>query len=98
MVRVMLPQHLQVLAGVPREVQVNVAGAATQRAIIDALEAKYPALRGTLREHGSDKRRPLVRFFACGEDVSHDAPDSPLPAKIGSGEEPFFVIGAIAGG
>ena len=98
MIRVMLPQHLQVLASCPREVQLEVSGPVTQRTILDALEAKHPTLRGTIREHGSQKRRPLVRFFACAEDISHDSPDTPLPDKIESGEEPFFIIGAIAGG
>ena len=98
MIRVILPQHLQVLAGSPREVQLDVAGDVTQRAILDALEARYPQLRGTIREHGTQKRRPMVRFFACEEDLSHEPPDAPLPAKVASGEEPFFIIGAIAGG
>ena len=99
MIRVILPQHLQNLAGAPREVQVDVAdGPATQRAILDALEAKYPMLRGTIREHGTQKRRPMVRFFACEEDWSHESPDAPLPEKVARGEEPFFIIGAIAGG
>lgn len=97
-IRVMLPQHLQVLASSPREIALNVAPPVTQRSILDALELRYPALRGTIREHETQKRRPLVRFFACGEDVSHDPPDAPLPADIASGKEPFFIIGAIAGG
>jgi hypothetical protein len=94
----MLPQHLQVLAGCPREVQVDVTGPVTQRTILDALEAKHPTLRGTIREHGTQTRRPLVRFFACEEDISHDLPDAQLPESIASGKEPFFIIGAIAGG
>lgn len=94
----MLPQHLQSLAGCPREVQLEVAGPATQRAVLDALEARYPMLRGTVREHVTQKRRPLVRFFACEEDLSHDSPDTPLPDAVASGREPFFIIGAIAGG
>jgi hypothetical protein len=94
----MLPQHLQVLAACPREVQVDVAGSVTQRSILDALEAKYPQLRGTIREHGTQKRRPLVRFFACEEDLSHESPETPLPDSVASGKEPFFIIGAIAGG
>ncbi|HEV2294181.1 MAG TPA: MoaD/ThiS family protein [Tepidisphaeraceae bacterium] len=98
MIRIILPQHLQVLAGAPREVQVDVPGAVTQRSILDALEATYPALRGAIREHGSLKRRPMVRFFACEEDVSHEPPDAPLPQAIATGAEPFFIIGAIAGG
>lgn len=98
MIRVILPQHLQTLARAPREVQVDVAGPVTQRAILDALEAKYPPLVGLVREHGSQKRRPLVRFFACEEDWSHEPPDAPLPEPVASGAEPFFIIGAIAGG
>lgn len=98
MIRVMLPQHLQVLAGAPREVPLDVPGPVTQRAILDALEARYPQLRGAIREHGTQKRRPMVRFFACEEDVSHDPPDAPLPEKVAAGEESFFIIGAIAGG
>ncbi len=98
MIHVMLPQHLQSLAGAPREVQVDVRGAVTQRSILDALEAKYPALAGAIREHGTQKRRPLVRFFACEEDLSHESPDAPLPAAVATGKEPFFIIGAIAGG
>ena len=98
MIRIILPQHLQVLGGAPREVQVEVAGAVTQRTILDAVEAKYPALRGTMRDQVTLKRRPLVRFFACEEDVTHDSADAPLPEKIARGKEPFFIIGAIAGG
>jgi hypothetical protein len=94
----MLPQHLQVLAGAPREVQLDVKGPVTQRTVLDALEARYPTLRGTIRDHGSVKRRPLVRFFACEEDLSHESPDAPLPEDVVSGKEPFFIIGAIAGG
>src|SRR5213082_17904 len=98
MVRVILPQHLRVLANVGREVQVEVAAPVTQRSILDAIEAQYPVLRGTIREHGTQKRRPLVRFFALEEDVSLDPPDTPLPEKVAAGEEPFYIIGAIAGG
>ena len=98
MIRVMLPQHLQVLAGCGREVQLEVAGAATVRTILDALEARYPTLRGTVRELGTLKRRPLGRFYVCQEDISHDSPDEPLPDVIANGSEPFFIIGAIAGG
>ena len=98
MIRVVLPHHLRTLARVGDEVQVDLNGSATVRAIIDALEAKYPMLRGTIREHDTLKRRPLVRFFACGEDISHDSPDAPLPDAIAKGAEPFFVMGAIAGG
>jgi len=98
MIRVILPQHLQILARSEREVKLDVPPPVTQRALIDALEAKYPTLRGTIRDHGSDKRRPLVRFFACEEDLSHEPLDAPLPAEVVSGKEPFFIIGAIAGG
>jgi len=101
MIRVVLPHHLRTLANLPagqREVQLDVTGAVTQRSVLDALEARYPMLRGTIREHDKLKRRPLVRFFACEEDLSNDSPDKLLPAKVVSGEEPFYVIGAIAGG
>ena len=98
MVRVMLPYHLRVLASVGNEVQVEVPAPVTQRAILDALEARYPTLRGTVRDQVTQKRRPLVRFFACEVDVSHEPPDMPLPEKIATGAEPFFIIGAIAGG
>jgi molybdopterin synthase sulfur carrier subunit len=98
MIRVVLPHHLRTLAKVGDEVHVDLNGNATVRAIIDVIEAKYPVLRGTIREHGTLKRRPLVRFFACGEDISHESPDTPLPDAIVKGEEPFFVMGAIAGG
>ena len=98
MVRVVLPQHLRTLSGAGREVTVEVAGAVTQRSILDALEARYPMLRGTIRDHVTQKRRPLVRFFACEEDFSNAAPDDPLPEAVASGKEPFFIIGAIAGG
>jgi hypothetical protein len=98
MIRVILPQHLQSLAGAPREVQVEVNGAVTQHSVLDALEARYPMLRGTIREHGTQKRRPMVRFFACQEDLSHESPEALLPEEVASGKEPFFIIGAIAGG
>src|SRR5215471_18159439 len=98
MIRVILPQHLRTLASCDREVRVDVTGPVTQRSIIDAIEKKYPTLRGTIRDHGADKRRPLVRFFACEEDWSNESPDAPLPEKVAKGEEPFFIIGAIAGG
>ena len=98
MIRVVLPFHLRNLAQIDGEVKLDVPAPVTQRAIIDALEARYPALRGTIRDHGSDKRRALVRFFACEEDLSHDPPDKPLPEQVASGAEPFFIIGAIAGG
>ena len=98
MIRVVLPTHLRTLARVNGEVQLQLDGQATQRAVLDALEAKYPMLRGTIRDHSTERRRPFVRFFACGEDLSHDPPDSPLPEMIAKGAEPFFIIGAIAGG
>jgi molybdopterin synthase sulfur carrier subunit len=98
MIRVVLPAHLRTLAQVDGEVQLEVEGQATQRSVLDALEARYPALRGTIRDHVTQKRRPFVRFFACEEDLSHESPDSPLPDAVSSGVEPFFVIGAIAGG
>jgi sulfur-carrier protein len=99
MIRVVLPHHLRTLARLNgSEVELEVKGAVTQRSILDALENKYPMLRGTVREHGTYKRRQLVRFFACGEDISHDAPDASLPEAIAKGTEPFFIMGAIAGG
>ena len=98
MIRVILPHHLRLIAKADGEVVVEVAGPATQRTILDALEAKFPALQGTMRDHVTKKRRPLIRFFACEEDVSLESPDSPLPTAIASGDQPFFVIGAIAGG
>jgi hypothetical protein len=98
MIRVILPHHLRTLAKVGDEVHVDVNGSATVKTILDALEKKYPMLRGTIREHATLKRRPLVRFFACGEDISHDSPEAPLPDPIVKGDEPFFVMGAIAGG
>ena len=98
MIRVILPHHLRTLARVGDEVQIDISGSATVRTIIDALEAKYPMLRGTIRDHEKQQRRPLVRFFVCGEDVSHESPDNPLPDPITKGTEPFFIMGAIAGG
>ena len=98
MIRVVLPHHLRTLARAGDEVHVDLNGSATVRAVIDAIEVKYPMLRGTIRDHETQKRRPLVRFFACGEDVSHDSPDTPLPEAIVNGAEPFFIMGAIAGG
>ena len=98
MIRIVLPHHLRTLAKVGDEVGVDLNGTATVKSVIDALEHKCPMLRGTIREHGTLKRRPLVRFFACGEDISHESPDTPLPDAIVKGEEPFFVMGAIAGG
>lgn len=98
MIRVVLPFHLRTLAKVDSEVTLDVTGPVTSASILDALEAKYPVLRGAIREHGALKRRPLVRFFACEQDVSHDPPDTPLPDAIAAGKEPFFIVGAIAGG
>ena len=98
MVRVVLPQHLRTLAGTEREVSLEVATPVTQGSILDALEKRYPMLRGTVRDHVSKKRRPMVRFFACEEDFSNEAPDAPLPDAVAAGKEPFFIIGAIAGG
>jgi sulfur-carrier protein len=98
MIRVVLPHHLRTLARVDGEVMIEVEGHATQRAILDALEARYPVLQGTIRDHGTLKRRPYLRFYACEEDWSHESPDAPLPAPVASGTEPFLVIGAMAGG
>jgi molybdopterin converting factor small subunit len=98
MIRVVLPAHLRKLARVGAEVQLEVDGPPTQRTILDALEARYPMLRGTIRDHVGGQRRPLLRFFACGEDVTHEPADAPLPQPIASGAEPFYIIGAIAGG
>ncbi len=98
MIRVVLPAHLRTLAHVRREVALQVEGPATQRAILDALEAAYPMLRGTIRDHVTQKRRPLVRFFACERDLSHESPDAPLPDAVATGEEPFLIVGAMAGG
>jgi sulfur-carrier protein len=98
MIRVELPQHLRTLAHVGREVELEVEGPVTQRSVLDALEARYPMLRGTIREHDTLKRRAFLRFFACQQDLSHDPPDSPLPESVAPGKEPFLIIGAIAGG
>jgi hypothetical protein len=98
MIRIVLPAHLRILAQVPGEVQLDVEGAVTTRSVLDALEARYPMLCGTIRDHQTQKRRPFVRFFACGEDLSHDSPDAPLPDAVASGAEPFLLVGAIAGG
>jgi hypothetical protein len=98
MIRVVLPQHLRTLARVDGEVALDVPGVVTQRAVLDALESSYPVLQGTIRDHGTLKRRPFLRYFACAEDLSHDPPDTPLPAAVASGDEPFLIIGAIAGG
>ena len=98
MIRVVLPHHLRTLAQVGGEVQLSVDGEATQRAVLDALEARYPVLRGTIRDHVTLQRRPFLRFFACEEDLSHQPPDVELPEAVRSGEEAFLIIGAIAGG
>jgi sulfur-carrier protein len=98
MIRVILPPHLRNLAQVRGDVELNVEGPITQRAILDALEARYPMLRGTIRDHATQQRRAFLRFFACEEDLSHEPPDAPLPDAVASGKEPFIVIGAIAGG
>jgi molybdopterin converting factor small subunit len=98
MIRVILPAHLRTLAEVEDEVQLDVAGQVTQRAVLDALEASYPMLSGTIRDHATRQRRPFLRFFACAEDLSHESPDAPLPDAVASGAEPFLIIGAIAGG
>src|SRR5262245_40765164 len=98
MIRVVLPFHLRRLAQVEGEVHLDVASPATQRAVLDALEARYPVLRGTIRDHGTLRRRPWLRFFACREDLSHEEPETQLPEAVATGEEPFMVIGAIAGG
>ena len=99
MIRVVLPQHLRTLANVEgREVSLDVSAPVTQRSVLDALEARYPVLCGTIRDRGTRLRRPMLRFFACEEDLSHESPDAPLPAKVAAGVEPFFIVGAIAGG
>ena len=98
MIRVLLPQHLQTLARVGQEVTLDVEGAVTQRSVLDALEAKYPVLQGAIRDHVTLKRRPFLRFFACAQDLSHEPPDSPLPDAVVAGDEPFAVVGAMAGG
>jgi hypothetical protein len=98
MIRVVLPYHLRTLARVGTEVNLQIKGAVTQRAVLDALEAAYPMLAGTVRDHATQQRRPFLRFFACGEDLSLVSPDDPLPPAVATGAEPFLVIGAIAGG
>ena len=98
MIRVALPLHLRTLAGVNGDVELEVEGEVTRRSILDALEKSYPMLRGTIRDHVAGERRPFLRFFACGEDVTHEPADTPLPQAIASGAETFYVIGAIAGG
>src|SRR5437773_9050808 len=98
MIRVIIPQHLRTLAHVGSEVTIEVEGQPTQRSVLDAIEARYPMLRGTIRDHVTQERRAFLRFFACEEDLSHESPDAPLPDAVSSGKEPFIVIGAIAGG
>ena len=98
MIRVVLPPHLRTLAQVGKEVQLEVAGPATQRAVFDALDARYPMLRGTIRDHRTQRRRAFVRLFACGQDLSHEPPDAPLPDAVATGTEPLVVLGALAGG
>jgi sulfur-carrier protein len=98
MIRVILPAHLRTLARVNGEVTLDVEGQVTQRSVLDALEARYPMLRGTIRDHVTQKRRPFVRFFACEQDLSHELPDAPLPDAVATGAEPFLIVGAMAGG
>jgi sulfur-carrier protein len=98
MIRVVLPYHLRTLAKIEGEVSLEFAGDATQRSVLDELELRYPMLRGTIRDHGTQKRRPMIRFFAGQQDLSNESPDAALPEAVASGAEPFFVIGAIAGG
>ncbi len=98
MIRVVLPVHLRTIAHVDREVEVDIEGQVTQRSVLDALEDAYPMLRGTIRDHGTQKRRAFVRYFACGEDLSHEPPDTPLPEAVAAGTEPFQIVGAMAGG
>jgi hypothetical protein len=98
MIRVVLPYHLRKLAHLGDEVQLQVEGAATLRSVLDALEAGYPMLRGTIRDHGTQRRRPFLRFFACEQDLSHEPPDASLPDAVASGAEPLLVVGAVAGG
>ncbi len=98
MIRVELPQHLRTLAGVGREVTLEVEGPVTQRTVLDAIEERYPMLRGTIRDHETLQRRAFLRFFACAQDLSHEAPDAPLPEAVASGKEVYLIIGAIAGG
>jgi molybdopterin synthase sulfur carrier subunit len=98
MIRVTLPAHLRKLAHVDGEVKLEIEGQITQRSILDALEARYPMLRGTIRDHVTGKRRAFVRFFACGEDLSHESPDTPLPEAVATGAQPYMIVGAIAGG
>jgi sulfur-carrier protein len=98
MIRIVLPAHLRTLARVDSEIKLEVEGPVTQRSVLDALEASYPMLRGTIRDHVTLKRRPFVRFFACEQDLSHESPDSPLPDTVATGAEPLLIVGAMAGG
>jgi molybdopterin synthase sulfur carrier subunit len=98
MIQVVLPAHLRTLARIDGDVKLEVRGQATQRSVLDALEIKYPMLQGTIRDHVTRERRPYIRFFACSEDLSHQAPDAPLPDQVIAGTEPLFIVGAIAGG
>ncbi len=98
MIRVALPAHLRTLARVEGEVELEVAGPVSQASVLDALEARHPVLRGAIRDHETHRRRPFVRFFACARDLSHDSPDAPLPEEVAAGQEPFRVLGAMAGG
>jgi hypothetical protein len=98
MIRIVLPPHLRTLARVDGDVELDINAIVTQRSILDALETRYPMLQGTIRDHVTQLRRPMVRFFACGDDLSHESPDAPLPDPIANGAEPFMIIGAIAGG
>ena len=98
MIRIILPPHLRTLAHITGEVKLDIAGEITQRSVLDALEARFPMLRGTIRDHATQSRRPFLRFFACETDLSHEPPDAPLPEEVASGKEPLFIVGAIAGG
>ena len=98
MIRVVLPAHLRTLARVDGEVKLEIEGPVTQRSVLDALEARYPMLRGTIRDHVTQKRRAFLRFFACEQDLSHESPDAPLPDAVAKGDEPFLIVGAMAGG
>ncbi|MEP7358896.1 MAG: MoaD/ThiS family protein [Anaerolineales bacterium] len=98
MIRVLLPTHLSRLAKTEREIELQIEGPLTQRAVLDALETQYPMLQGTMRDHGTLKRRPFIRFFACGQDLSHELPDAPLPPEVAAGTERFMIIGAMSGG
>jgi hypothetical protein len=98
MIRVVLPSHLKMHARVNGEVALEIDGPVTQRSVLDALEEKYPVLRGAIRDHGTQRRRPFLRFFACQRDLSHDAPDTPLPEAVAAGSQPFLIVGALAGG